>query len=102
MSNKIELAELIKGILEKHREARNSDNVLIYSVMRYYGVQPTTTFAAVMQGIIEGKLPALASITRAKRKVVELYPELDCDAKVRAMRNEQQQEYVAFAKERDI
>lgn len=99
---KIELAEIIKDILIKHREARNSDNVLIYAVMRYYGIQPTTPFAAVIQAIRDGNLPAFASITRAKRKVVELHPELDCDAKVRELRNLEQEEYRAFAKETKI
>ena len=97
-TNKIrDLAEIVKEVLETTPQTRESDNKLIYCVMRKCGVQNGESFSSVMQRLIDGELPAFASITRAKRKVVELYPELDCSTETRKLRDEQRGEYMDFA-----
>lgn len=92
-----DLAEVVKEVLETTPQTRDSDNKLIYCVMRKCGMQNGESFASVIQKIIDGELPAFASITRAKRKVVELYPHLDCSKEVREMRDEQRGEYMELA-----
>ena len=89
---------VVKGCLEQIPETRNSDNKLIYAVYRKLGMDMNETFRNVINKVMDGQLPAFASITRAKRKVVELYPELDCDKKVREFRDEQQMQYKALAR----
>ena len=99
---KLDLLTITKKCLEQSEEARNSDTKLIYHVYRCYGLKQNAPFEVVLHLIMDGRLPAFASITRAKRKVVELYPYLDCSAKVRELRNEQQENYVAMARVREI
>ncbi len=92
-----DLAEVVKDVLTQYKDTRDSDNQLIYCVMRKCGMQNGETFASVIQRIMNGELPAFASITRAKRKVVELYPELDCPKEVRKLRDEERGDYMDFA-----
>ena len=94
----LDLTKVVERALRDCEDARNSDNKLIYYVMRYYGMKKEATFAQVINAIINGDLPAFASITRAKRKVVELHPELDCKAEVRRMRSEQEEMYKEYAR----
>ena len=96
-NNKIDLAYVVKGVLEQVKEARESDIKLMYCVLRKCGMENGETFASVCQRIMDKQLPTFASITRAKRKVVELYPELDCSAKTRQMRDEERGEYMELA-----
>ena len=93
-----DLQSIVEKTLRAIPETRDSDNKLIYAVMRHYGIEKDTTFASVMKSIIDGKLPPFASITRAKRKVVEKFPELDCCAKVRADRDALEEFYKDYAR----
>ena len=92
------LLVLVKACLEQVPETRDSDNKLLYAIYRHLGVDSNTSFERVINKVIRGELPAFASITRAKRKVVELYPHLDCSAKVRELRDQQEQAYKSLAK----
>lgn len=94
----LDLTEVVERTLRDYKQTRDSDNKLIYCVMRYYGVGKDATFSQVINMVIEGKLPAFASITRAKRKVVELHPELDCSATVKKFRKEREEAYKAYAR----
>lgn len=96
------LLEVVKSCLQQIPETRNSDNKLLYAVYRHLGLEAHSTFEKVITMIIAGELPALASITRAKRKVVELHPELDCCLQVRTLRDAQQESYVALSKVKKI
>lgn len=96
------LLKEVKACLTQIPETRDSDNMLMYCIYRHYGLEEHATFERVINKIIKGELPAFASITRAKRKVVELYPELDCSAKVRELRDQQEQAYKELAKVREI
>lgn len=96
-SDKLDVAIEVKKALEASKDARNNDHILIYAVMRAFGMPKRATIEWVLYNIMEGKLPTFATITRAKRKVVELYPELDCDKKVREMRDEEEGDFVYIA-----
>ena len=98
MNNIKDTATVVEQALTQYREARESDTKLIYLVMRMCGVSKDESFASVMNKMLNGQLPAFASITRAKRKVVEQHPELDCSAKTRELRNAQEEAYKAYAR----
>ena len=92
------LQDIVEKTLRSIPETRNSDHKLIYAVYRNLGVTKDETFCSVMNKMVNGSLPPFATITRAKRKVVEKHPELDCSAKVREMRNELEEQYKAYAR----
>lgn len=90
--------EVVEYVLRETKETRDSDTKLIYAVFRNMGVYKDESFASVSNKILSKQLPSYASITRAKRKVVEKHPELDCSKKVREMRNEQEEMFKAYAR----
>ena len=89
----------VEQILKTSPQARDNNNLLIYAVFKLYGVEATDNFASVMLKLIDKKLPSFESITRARRKVVELHPELDASEKVKALREQQEQEYKEYARQ---
>ena len=97
-----DLTMTVKSVLEQCPEARNSDTKLIYGVMRTMGVGRDEAFSSVIRKMLDGSLPAFASITRAKRKVVEICPELDADREIRQMRAEQEEMYKAYSRVKNI
>ena len=98
-NNLIDLAKVVEGVLRQYPATRDSDTKLIYAVMHNCGVGANETFTEVMKKLLNNQLPAFASITRAKRKVVEMYPELAPSETVREFRAEQQEQYKEFAKQ---
>jgi len=98
MINLTEIQQRVYGILVVHPETRNDNNLLIWAVHRQYGIDNNATYADVILKIRAKKLPAFESITRARRKVVELYPELDANAAVKALRKQQEKEYEEYAR----
>lgn len=99
MKNKLnDLSVLVEKALRDYPQTRDSDTKLIYCVMRMCGVSRDESFTSVMLKLLNNELPAFASITRAKRKVVELNPELNCSEKVREFRQEQQEAYKDFSR----
>lgn len=93
-----DLSSVVEQALRQCKETRDSDTKLIYYVYRLYGLPKGATFETVIAGLLDGKLPAFASITRAKRKIVEQHPELDCSKEVREFRNAQEEAYKAYAR----
>ena len=69
-------AELVKEILEKHPFARDDDYILYGYVMNECGYSMGISFLDVSELIKEKYLPAMITVWRARRKVMELYPEL--------------------------
>lgn len=90
--------EIVEKTLRAIPETRESDHKLLYAVYRKMGMDKDESFKNVIRGIMDGKYPSMASVTRAKRKAVEKYPELDCSAQVREKRNELEKQYKAFAR----
>ena len=78
--------DLVKNILETDSSSRNSDKRLVWSVCFRLGLTDsgTITYDNFM------KAPTFESITRARRKVVELHPELAGDRDVEIARNRKQ------------
>lgn len=98
MSKDMDLTTIVEKVLRQYPETRDSDSKLIYCVYRLYGLPMRSTFEYVVSELIQGNLPAFASITRAKRKLVETYPELDANATVKAYRAQQEAMYEEYAR----
>ena len=93
-----DLLTLVEEILRKHPETRDDNNLLIWAVHRAQGVTTTDAYASVLLKIRAKQLSSYESITRARRKVVELNPELDANAAVKALRKQQEKEYEEYAR----
>lgn len=77
MNKRIDLA--VKKVLEESKEARCNDFKLISEVFKELGYSETYTLSdiAFLSSIEDGeKFPSFESITRARRKIQELYPSL--------------------------
>lgn len=112
-NNKIrETAEIVKRILEKNEKARNDDNLLICLVVEQFGLIAqekgekrftwNAPFYAILDLINKKKIPTLETITRCRRKVQELYPELKSKEQVEEARLEKTIDYINFAKDKRI
>lgn len=73
--------ELVKDILEKHPDARNSDNLLYCYVLAIIGHKTGIKYESMPIEIILPNLkiyglPSIETVGRCRRKIVEAYPEL--------------------------
>ncbi len=93
-------AELVKEILENHPFARDDDYILYGYVMNECGYSMGISFLEVSELIKEKYLPAMITVWRARRKVMELYPELR--GKSYKNRDAQQMEYVEFSRDKSV
>ena len=92
---KVKTFDLVKSVLESDPQARDDDFELIWCVAREFGL----TKCSFTNTIVEWrnrKLPSFEGITRARRKVQEMYPSLRASDKVAEARAEQEQEYADF------
>lgn len=96
--NRLEVQEkIVEKILRKEELARRDDNYLILRVIEHLYPQETgKKFATVMFNATEKEI-CFESITRARRKIQEKYPELK-DKEISNMRNEEQKEYRKYAR----
>ena len=93
-----DLSTLVEETLRKHPETRDDNNLLIWAIHRAQGVTITDTYASVLLKIRAKQLSSYESITRARRKVVELNPELDANEVVKAYRAQQEAMYKEYAR----
>lgn len=94
------LAKLVKSILEDDRKARNSDYHLWMRVCEEICPESLySSFYYVLEHHNELELPNFESVGRARRKVQELYPDLQSDEKVHEERTKKEEEFKDFARE---
>lgn len=92
------IEKVVEEILRKDNLAKTDDCYLILEVVRkLYPYDVGKTFATVMFDA-KNKGINFESITRARRKVQEKYPELK-DEETVEIRNQEQEEYRKYAKE---
>lgn len=92
------LEKIVEEILRKDELARKDDCYLILEVIRkLYPFEIGKTFANVMFNA-KSKGISFESITRARRKLQNKYPESK-DKETAELRNIEQQEYKQYAKE---
>lgn len=87
--------DLVKSILESDPDTRDDDFALIYEVAKRYGLE-TRSFGYALALWKTNKMPSFEGITRARRKVQELNPNLRAADKVAEARAEQCEEYIEF------
>lgn len=76
--------DIVKDILVRYPETRSSDKYLIWEVLRLLGFLE----AGQLTWDRFRKTPPLESITRARRKVQEMHPELQANETVREIRRQ--------------
>lgn len=67
------MKEIVKKVLEDYPETRANDDKLRVIVLEKMGVDTGKSFFALA---LSGELKCIESITRARRKVQEIHPEL--------------------------
>lgn len=94
------LAELVKSILEDDKKARNSDYHLWMRVCEITCPESLySSFYYVLEHHNDLGLPNFESVGRTRRKVQELYPELQSDEKIHEERARREEEYREFSRE---
>ena len=70
--------KIVEKVLRQHKDTRADDFVLIYRVFKELNenVVVRLPFFEIMLNHKEYRLPAIASVMRARRKVYEKYPYL--------------------------
>ena len=80
--------DLVKGILEKSPESRNNDKICIWKALNKLGLM---NYGGSLSYESFNKAPAFESITRARRKIQELNPDL-CPTRIKVVNLRQQKE----------
>lgn len=96
----VKMKDTVKEILTNNIESRGDDFILIAEV--YDKLKPEIRGYAldyVLRHHKEYKLPSFSSIVRARRKLQEIYPELEPTKKIKDIRSAEEREYRAFARE---
>ena len=91
--------EVVERVLREHRDTRSDDFILIYRVFKEINENAVIRepFHHVMLNHKEYKLPAIASIMRARRKIYQKYPDIKPE-KVTKKRNEKIEEYKEYSR----
>lgn len=92
---RVKTFDLVKSILESVPETRDDDFELIRECSKRFGLDGWK-FAETLTLWRYHKLPTFEGITRARRKVQEMYPSLRASDKVAEARAEQEREYADF------
>ncbi len=91
---KSNIREIVKSILEAQPDARDYDEVLLLALISKYGYDyKTVKFLDVIRDMYNRKLPTFESITRARRKCQEEFPELRGTKETQQAREQEQETY---------
>jgi len=83
-------------VLEKSLKARNDNFVLVLETYTALEVPVKSEFMGLMLEHNKYKLPSFESVVRARRKVVEKYPELQASEEIKELRDNQEQMYFDY------
>lgn len=94
----------VKDILIANPQCRNSDDILYLHIIRNAGNEKGLDIDKMSIPMFllhcgDLHLPSYKSVSRARRKVQECYPDLRGSGKVEAFRELSEQEYKNFARE---
>lgn len=104
MNNLKSTSDLVRRILEKDEQARNSDSHLYMRVIEIVADEwPVSLYGMTVCYFLENMkrlgAPPFESVRRARQKMQAKYPHLAACEKVAEARMENEREYRAFAKE---
>ena len=99
--------DLVKDILQRKPETRNSDNVLYYMVLSEIGKQngidiEHMSVPSLFLRLKEYGFPQFESVRRTRQKVQALYPELAANDKVEGYRTLNEQAYKDYARKVEV
>lgn len=98
IENKIhKLEDVVKPILENNAEARGDDFKLILEVYWDMGIPANMGFNWLMLNHSKYGLPSFESITRCRRKLQAMYPELKPIEEVEELRIQETATYIEYA-----
>lgn len=94
---------LVKNILEEHPQARDSDNILYYYVIKHIGAQKGINIDSMslpnfLLNMKSYHLPSFETVGRVRRKVVEQHPDLAGAKKVKAARSGNEDTFRTYAR----
>ena len=99
MQKLIKVEEVVEQILRQDKYSRNND---IYLILKYitkvYPYEVGKRFEEAMTNVSKKGL-SFESITRARRKIQNKYPELKND-KVANFRDKKQKDYIAYSRKK--
>ena len=97
MQKLMKVEEIVEQILRKDEYARNNDVYLILKyVSRVYPYEIGKKFEEVMTNVSKKRF-SFESITRARRKIQNKYPELK-NNKIANFRDKKQKDYIAYSR----
>ncbi len=77
MANKTTIKSVVEYILKSNPSARDNDYLLTLSVWRALEIEPLTeTGFTTLHGMITGRIPALETISRWRRRLQQMNPDL--------------------------
>ena len=96
--------DIVKGILERCPEARNSDNVLYLQVLKGIGLQrgidlENMSVLRFFTKIKDMDVPSIETVGRCRRKIVETHPELAGNSTVEGYRTANEETYREYARQ---
>lgn len=103
MKNIKNVSDLVKAILQKYPETRNSDMLLYYRVTESISFKNDQNilaqpFGEVICNLASYDLPAFETVRRTRQKVQQCFPELSGSERVEAMRTVNEEEYKNYAR----
>ncbi len=99
MQKLIKVEEVVEQILRQDKYSRNNDVYLILKyITKVYPYEVGKKFEEAMTNVSKKGL-SFESITRARRKIQNKYPELKKD-KVANFRDKKQKEYIAYSRKK--
>lgn len=87
----------VKRILENDPRTRNSDDVLYAKIVKDLGYTDFPVYA-FLEYRASFDIPSYESVSRCRRKLQELYPELAADPNVEAARELEEERFREYAK----
>jgi len=104
MKKLLNTTKLVKGILKENPETRDDDNLLWLEAIIEAAYEKDCTYAldwgisSIMHNIRALGLPTFESVSRARRKLQEKYPELRGSENARRGRADKEQTVKEFAR----
>lgn len=91
-------SDIVKVILQKYPDARNSDDFLYLKVCEYVNARDSLRpFWQVIKNRKEYGFPPFESVRRSRQKIQSTYPELASSKVIEAQRKQNEKIYEAFA-----
>ena len=94
--------ELVKAMMEQDPKTREDDFYLYGQVLKVYGFSTRCHLATIFRSIRQKKVPPFETVSRARRRTQELYPELRAPESVSDARTEIAAKYVDFIQDKSI